>query len=270
MSPIDTVPETVPSFTPSFRSLPIALLGVLLGLLPLSPCGASEAAGSSDAEALQVADRLMEALGGGDAWEATRYLKFRFFGRRDHVWDRYTGRHRVEGDTPEGEHFVVLHDIHDRGEGDGQVFLDGEPLAGDEKSQWLQRAYAAWVNDTYWLVMPYKLRDPGVHLAYEGTEEIDGQSYDVVRLSFDEVGMTPGDRYWAYVNRETGRMDRWAYHLQSMKPEDPPTAWDWQGWKRYGDIWLAPTRKQVGEDRELSLAPIEVPESVPDSVFETP
>ena len=31
-------------------------------------------------------------------------------------------------------------------------------------------AYAIWVNDTYWLLMPYKMKDPGVTLAYDGEE----------------------------------------------------------------------------------------------------
>lgn len=90
----------------------------------------------------------------------------------------------------------------------------------------------------------------------------------MVVLSFDQVGLTPGDRYWAYVNRETGLMDRWAYHLEGMDEADPPTAWDWVGWTRYGEIQLSPTRKQVDGERELSLAPISLPDSVPDSVFE--
>lgn len=250
--------------------IPLCLLTLpALGASTPSDTG-SDADAASDPQALRVADRMMEALGGSEAWEATRFIEFGFFGRRSHVWDKHTGRHRVEGETPDGAKYVVIHNVHDKGEGDGGVFLDGDPVTGEDKQQWLQRAYGAWVNDTYWLVMPYKLRDPGVHLAYEGTEEIDGQTYDVVQLSFDQVGLTPGDHYWAYVNRDTGLMDRWAYHLQSMGPDDPRTVWTWEGWKRYGDIELAPTRKQVGEDRTISLAPISVPDSVPDAVFEAP
>jgi len=250
-----------------FRKAPIWLVVFLCGLaFPVS----AEPDDGTDPEALRVADRLMTALGGQEAWESTRYIEFDFFGRRHHVWDKHTGRHRVEGESRDGEKYIVLHNVQDRGEGGGEVFVNGEPVEGEAARQWLQNAYGGWINDTYWLAMPYKLRDPGVHLSYEGTEKIDDRTYDVVSLSFDQVGLTPGDRYWAYVNRETGLMDRWAYHLQSMTEEDPPTAWDWIGWTRYGDILLSPTRKQVDGDRELSLAPITVRSSVPDSVFEEP
>jgi hypothetical protein len=262
----------MPSIRSAFALLATCLCLALptLGASALDDSGGDAGGAGSDPEAVRVADRLMTALGGREAWEATHFIEFGFFGRRSHVWDKYTGRHRVEGETQDGVKYVVIHDIDDKGEGDGKVFLDGEPVTGDEKSQWLQRAYASWVNDAYWLVMPYKLRDPGVHLTYEGTEDLGGQSYDVVHLSFDHVGLTPGDQYWAYINRDTGLMDRWAYHLQSMGPDDPRTVWDWKGWARYGDIYLAPTREQVGQDRTLSLAPISVPDSVPDSVFEGP
>lgn len=253
------------------HSPPLWILALLIGLCGLAVpdlAGAEDA--GSDPEALRVADRLMTALGGEEAWQATRFFDFEFLGRRHHVWDKHTGRHRVEGESREGDKYVVLHNISERGEGGGKVFVNGEPMEGEARREWLQNAYAYWINDTYWLVMPYKLQDPGVHLASEGTEEIDGQTYDVMRLSFDQVGLTPGDRYWAYVNRDTGLMDRWAFHLQNMTEEEPRSAWDWVGWTRHGDIQLSPTRKQVGGDRELSLAPIAVRDSVPDSVFEEP
>lgn len=32
----------------------------------------------------------------------------------------------------------------------------------------LQAAYRAWINDSYWFVMPYKLKDSGVTLRYRG------------------------------------------------------------------------------------------------------
>jgi hypothetical protein len=126
------------------------------------------------------------------------------------------------------------------------------------------------VNDTYWLLMPYKLQDPGVNLAYEGTTELDGKSYDKLHVTFGKVGLTPGDQYWAFINRDTHLMDRWAYLLQDEPREAAPTAWLWQGWQRFGKIQLAPTRQQVGGDRKLELSDIAVFETLPDSVFTSP
>ncbi len=133
----------------------------------------------------------------------------------------------------------------------------------------MKNAYAAWINDTYWLLAPYKLRDPGVTLAHAGQETVDGVAYDKLHLSFEGVGLTPGDQYWMYVHPETGLVDRWAYVLEGQEP--PPTAWEWQGWERYGPgIMLADQRVQPEGGRELPLAPISVPDELPDPVFESP
>lgn len=213
----------------------------------------------------EVADRVMNALGGSAAWNETHFLRFTVAGR-SHLWDKFASRDRVEGKTEAGETYVAVVDLQSR---QGKVWVNGQEKTGGEAKTYLERAYAAWTHDSYWLVMPYKLRDPGVKLAYVGQESIDGATYDKLLLTFHDVGLTPGDRYWAFIHRETGLMDRWAYVLES-DPDAPPTIWKWQGWRRYGKILLAPERIQVGTDRTLSLSGLQVLESVPESAFTSP
>ncbi|MEO6191781.1 MAG: hypothetical protein ABIS20_02135 [Thermoanaerobaculia bacterium] len=214
-----------------------------------------------------VAAHVMQSLGGQQAWDNTRYIRFNFVGRRAHWWDKGSGRHRVEWDSKEKQHYVVLENVNTK---EGRAWLDGKPLDGEKAKEALENAYGAWVNDTYWLIEPYKLRDPGVNLAYDGEEAIDGKTYDKLALSFGKVGLTPGDRYWVYVNRDTGLVDRWAYILQDMPKEGPPTVWKWEGWQKYGNIMLAPHRTQVGNERKLELTDIAVMDQLPDSVFTSP
>lgn len=225
------------------------------------------ARGAADPEAAAVAARVEEYLGGDDAWSEARFLAFGFAGAREHAWDRATGRHRVAGQTPEGEDYVVVHDLDSR---EGRVWIDGEEVSGERAAELLESAYGAWVNDTYWLLMPYKLRDPGVTLSHDGRREVDGQSYEVLHLSFADVGLTPGDRYWAYVDPATGRMDYWAFLLESMEPEAEPMLWRWSDWQAYDGIRLASGREQVGGDRSLELAPITVSAEVPEGAFAAP
>jgi hypothetical protein len=248
----------------SANCLSVAAL-LLVFATPL-PGQASETA-PTDPKALEVADQMTAALGGKEAWEATRFLHFGFAGRREHWWDKHTGRYRLEGTTKENEPYVVLMDLDTK---EGRAWLKGEEARGEKLKELLDNAWGAWVNDTYWLLMPYKLRDPGVVLKYAGEETVDGAVYDKLALSFHQVGLTPGDRYWAYVNRATHVMDRWAYILESMDPQGPPTVWAWQGWTRHGGILLAPERAQVGADRKLSLEPLEVPATLADSIFNDP
>ena len=53
--------------------------------------------GAEQDGASALAARTVESMGGAEAWEATRYLRFNFFGARLHHWDRYSGHHRLEG-----------------------------------------------------------------------------------------------------------------------------------------------------------------------------
>ena len=258
---------------PSGASMPAPRLPAGASMpVPGFPGAASMPRASSDAKAMEVAERVMQSLGGREAWENTRFIRFGFGTERDgrfqgrtHVWDKWTGRYRVEGQTREGQPYVVLMDLDTR---EGRAWVAGKELAGDELKQQLERGYGAWINDTYWLLMPYKMTDPGVRLSYAGEETMDGAMYDKVQLRFDNVGLTPDDTYWVWVNRGTGLVDRWDYVLRG---EDvPPTTWMWSGWTRHGDIMLAGERLNPKENRKLLLHEIAVLDSVPDAAFTSP
>ncbi len=252
--------------TPRHRRLASAAWLVIAFALVALPSGAF--AEQRDSKAVEIAHLAMEAMGGEEAWGATRFIRFNFYGARTHHWDRYTGRHRFEGKTKEGEAYVVVHNVNTQ---EGSAFLDGEALDGEKKAEWLKNAYGAYINDTYWLVMPYKLLDPGVNLAYAGEETLDRATYHKLELTFEGVGLTPGDTYWAYVNSETGVMEYWAYSLQNWEEGREPTQWKWTDWARHGKILLSPRRIKVGDEEgdELPLGDIAVFDHLPDSVFES-
>jgi hypothetical protein len=236
---------------------------LLTATFALAPYAVSAEAPTAES----VAAHVMQSLGGQQAWDSTHYIRFNFLGRRTHWWDKWTGRHRLEGQTKEGQHYVVLENVNTK---EGKAWLDGKPVEGEKAKEMLDNAYGAWVNDTYWLIEPYKLRDPGVNLSYAGEETADGKTYDKLALSFGQVGLTPGDRYWVYVDRKTGLVDRWDYILQDMPKDGPATGWRWEGWQKYGNIMLAPHRVQVGGDKKLELTDIAVMDQLPDSVFTSP
>ena len=62
----------------------------------------------ADLAASQAAERVMETLGGADAWESTRYISWTFFGRRSHVWDKHSGDIRVSETDDDGAYVVVM------------------------------------------------------------------------------------------------------------------------------------------------------------------
>ena len=84
----------------------------------------------------------MEALGGEPAWNNTHFLRFTFAvdheGKtvvsRDHTWDKWTGRYRLEGTNKEGQKYVVLMNVNTK---EGQAWSDGKPArARTRRSCW--------------------------------------------------------------------------------------------------------------------------------------
>jgi hypothetical protein len=231
-------------------------------------------ASRSDPKAVAIADQVMSALGGADAWNRTRYLRFDFVPERDgkpgagraHTWDKQTGRYRVEWTGQDGKRTVVLMNLNTK---EGSAWVDGQKLEGEDAKKALERAFGAWTNDTYWLLMPYKLKDPGVILAYDGEATTPSGTYDKIVLTFENVGLTPKDKYWVFVNRNTHLVDHWEFVLKGEPV--PPTPFDWKGWTRKGAIMLAPERVSSTEPgRKITFPVLDAPASVPDSVFSAP
>jgi hypothetical protein len=221
----------------------------------------------SDLQAIRVADMVMEKLGGRAAWDATRHLSWNFFGQRRHFWDKRSGRIRIEG-TQRGSDkpYVVLMNVNTR---EGRVWVGGEEVAAAALKEELERGYRWWVNDSYWLVMPYKLKESGVTLLFLGDQPMeDGRDAYVLRLRFKDVGVTPDNQYDVYVGRASGLVEQWDFYLKAGDAK-PVFSTPWRGWKQYGRIMLSHDRGTLrGEPAELSS--IAVFDDVPESVYESP
>jgi len=201
----------------------------------------------SDAKAVAIADRVMTALGGRARWDALPGLEWTFEvvvndtarASRHHLWNKHTGWHKVEGKTRTGQPFVFIDQLDS---GKGMAWMAGTPMEGDTVPKLTKRAHSMWTNDSYWFLMPYKLRDPGVHLKYAGDTTTAGVTYDRLALSFENVGETPGDHYWIWVNRANDRVERWQYILQGQQP--PPEVWTWEGWEQHDGLWFPTAHRQ--------------------------
>ena len=263
---------------PARRVLPGSRGPILIALCLLLGGGlagprASAESSTPDPKAVAVADRVMETLGGEEAWQATRYLRFDFAVEREgktlmsraHTWDRPRGRYRVEATDEKGRPVVVLMNLHTK---QGQAWVGGEPTSGEALEKLLESGYAWWVNDSYWLLMPYKLRDDGVVLKLDGLEATNLGTWDKVLLTFEGVGLTPKDKYWVFVNRKTGLVDRWEFVLKGA--DTAPVRWDWSGWMPFGQIQLADERTNPTDGTRIYFPVLDAPESVPDTVFTQP
>lgn len=211
----------------------------------------------SDVKAIAIADQVMEAMGGRKNWDDCRYITWKFFGRRFHVWDRHTGDIRVESGKR-----TVLMNIHTK---KGRAWEEGEEVTHpDSLAKRLDGGYRAWINDSYWLAMPYKLKDSGVTLKYVGEQKMeDGKDADVLQLTFEGVGVTPQNKYEVFVNKENHLVEQWAY-FRTAEDDTARFITPWHEWSPYGKILLSANRGNRGH------SDIAVFDTLPAAVLESP
>tara|TARA_Y100001972_G_C7665549_1_gene336417 strand:+ start:3765 stop:4547 length:783 start_codon:yes stop_codon:yes gene_type:complete len=103
----------------------------------------------------------------------------------------------LEGEFKQGydsENFWILH----KGE-----YLDDEEA--------MKRVRFNRKTNFYWFAMFQKLLDPGVNYEYLREEIIDGQKYDVVKITFDSENDKQTDIYQLYVNKKTNLVDQFLF-----------------------------------------------------------
>lgn len=183
----------------------------------------------ADERARKLADEVM-AASGIEAWEQVKRIRFTFNVEADgkiamsakHDWDRVAGT-----DTVMWNGKTVTVDLANPGD-------DADAKA----------AFARWTNDAYWLLAPLKLADGGVKLAHLGTRQHDGREYEILHLSFENVGLTPGDQYELFVNPQTKLIDWWIY----MPTPEKRTMFSWEAYQTFEGVTLS-TEHRTGNRR---------------------
>ncbi len=227
-----------------------------------------------DPAAVALADRVVGALGGEAAWTSTRFLCFECAeernGRevmyRSHTWDKLTGRHRLEERGKTGDHLVVLMNVDTMV---GAAYINGARLEGDAETAELESAHRAWMRDSYWLLMPYKLKDPGINLTMAGETKTKDGVWDRLLVTFDNARLTPQYIYWVYVNRQTSLIDRTDILLTSQTSLRP-TTYEWSGWTNVGSLLLASERRNPRNGGRFYFPALAAPATVDDARFERP
>jgi uncharacterized protein DUF6503 len=110
-----------------------------------------------------------------------------------------------------------------------------DPGTGDDA----KAAYARWVNDSYWLLAPLKLKDKGVNVEADGRKEINGAERNVLKLSFGKVGLTPNDQYRLYIDPQSKLVTYWDY----IPKGDKGMSGSWDDYQKSGGLTLATNHK---------------------------
>lgn len=216
---------------------------------------------ASDEKAITIADQVMEAMGGRSAWEATRYISWNFFGSRSLFWDKTTGNVRVQNHRDSS---TIYLNIYDPTAGtalgaNGAAITDAE-----QKAAMLKRGKSIWINDSYWLVMPFKLKDSGVTLKYEGQDTTQsGKVAELLSLTFEYVGDTPQNKYIVYVDQTDQLVKQWDFYTNATDSL-PRFSTPWEDYKKHGTILLSGNRGERG------LTDIKVLDRLPEDMQDAP
>lgn len=212
---------------------------------------------ASDEKAIALADSVMKAMGGRKAYDDLRYISWNFFGVRDLIWDKHTGRVRIDVPSKNTTYLVNVHSM------EGKAFVDSAEITNpDSLKVYLQKAKSIWINDSYWLVMPFKLKDTGVTLNYSRVDTtMSGTVADVVALTFEGVGDTPDNKYEVYIDQADHLVKQWAYFEDAAQAE-PSAVWPWDNYTSYKGVLLSADRSDAKGPRN-----VKVYNELPDEVF---
>lgn len=217
----------------------------------INPAAEGFNATDSDPKAIELADKVMLAMGGRAAYDQARYLSWNFFGSRKHVWDKHTGEVYIKNLREDYELYMNINDM------EGRMVVAGLDIVNlDTLAVYLEKGKSMWINDAYWLVMPYKLKDSGVTLKYLGESKTEkGTASEKLELTFSEVGKTPNNKYHIHIDKYNYLVSQWDFFTNATDTI-PRFSSPWEGYQDYGGIILS------GGRGKNSLTEIEVSEGL--------
>ncbi|WP_276167492.1 DUF6503 family protein [Zobellia alginiliquefaciens] len=151
-------------------------------------------------ETISLLDRCIAAHGGIDVWNSFTALSYTV--------------------TEKGREVKQLTNIKDRRaylkSKDFEVGFDGKTAwAFPDVSKIPGKSASFYYNlDFYFIGIPFLLKDPGVIATDEGNSVVNGKSYETLKITFgSEIGLTPEDIYYLYIDPETSRLEILTYSV---------------------------------------------------------
>ncbi len=164
------------------RFLAIFIVLILIGAVAVWQVSEPRPVGQRGAKAEALADQVLAAID-IEAWDSISIVSWTFADAHHFIWHKKHHVAQVKWDAYE----VILN----LNTPDGEATKNGTALSGNEKSKAIEKAYAHWCNDSFWLNAPSKIRDGGTERSLvkmkDGTEAL--------LVEYSSGGVTPGDAY---------------------------------------------------------------------------
>ena len=128
----------------------------------------------------KLAHNMLKAIK-HEAYKNTRYIDWSFKGKRFYKWDKI--QHIVEVKWNDAKVLLHPNDLTK-----STVYLNDKEVSYNDNL--VKRALRFFNNDSFWLVAPHKLFEPGI---YRSIRIVDGK--EALHVKYSKGGTTPGDSY---------------------------------------------------------------------------
>ncbi|WP_421764497.1 hypothetical protein [Ekhidna sp.] len=171
----------------------------------------------------ELADEMLKALN-KQGFDSLSTIKFTYPGGHNYVWNKEENTVQVAW-------------------GESDVFLNlNEPI--EEFSSLQYEAYEYFINDSFWLIAPFKVRDNGV---VRSTVKVDGGRGLLV--TYTTGGVTPGDSY-LWIIDESGFPKAWKLWTSNVPLGGLKIGWG--GWVEKEGVWFSVFHPSMIIDLEIT------------------
>ncbi len=177
--------------------------------------------GKEGPQAEQLADQMLKALN-KPAWDSLNLISWSFPRGHHFKWDKVNNKVEVRWDD---YRVLVLPD-----EKTGEVYKE-EELMIEGNDEVVQKALNYFYNDSFWLIAPYKVNDPGTVrqlVNYDGREAL--------LVQYTSGGATPGDSY-LWILDENFRPVAWKLWVDIIPIGG--LKFSWENWQNIDGAWIS-------------------------------
>jgi len=214
----------------------LLLILVVAGFIAVKYFSEDKPQGKDGAEADALANSMMIALN-KPAFDSIPLLGFTFFrGKNHYLWDKKRERAIISW----GENKVVI-DLKSQ---EFASFVNDSKVEGDAAQKLKDKAWAIWCNDSFWLMAPYKVFDPGTKRSVVQTE---GGKTGLL-IDYSSGGVTPGDSY-LWILDENNRPTAWKMWTSIIPVKGIGSTWE--DWTDINGAIISLKHKIAGKEAKL-------------------
>jgi len=185
----------------------------LIGFLAIKLVSEKEPQGFKGTEADQLAKDMLTALN-KDGFDELAYLQWTFFrGEHHYRWDKKNNVAEIVWDDKK-----VIMQLDSK---EANVYVGQAPVIDTfTRNTHINKAWEYWCNDSFWLIAPFKVFDPGTSRSI-----VEENGKKQLKIEYHSGGVTPGDSYLYELNDKNIPVS-WKMWTKILPVKGFETSWD--------------------------------------------